>query len=107
MTLSGIDGDPQRAGNPAMRWMMFQFGPAPGIIMQKTGVGILATLIALYGERAIRNRARWLAWVPTSRWGKSWLRQKNRSWIAYLPLYGAAVSQLLAALSWVFMARYY
>ncbi len=107
MTLTGMDGNLQLESNPAMRWTMQEIGPFWGLVAQKTVIGLIVVSIAHYGRQAIRNRSRWLTWIPTSRWGRAWMRRKDRAWIAYLPLYCTAFSQALAALSWLALDLYY
>ncbi len=100
MTLLGTAGDISQEGNPIMRAMMESFGPAEGLILEKAIVGVVCFLIArnLYPE--IKRDAAWIYKVPSTPWARAWYKRGDRAWIAYVPLYGAALSQLLAALSW-------
>ena len=101
MTLTGTAGNLALEGNPIMRWVMQQLGPQTGLLAQKAAVGAIATVIAVYGEWAIKNRQKWIDKVPSTQWARDWMRKKDRSWIAYLPLYVVAVAQCFAAASWV------
>ena len=103
MTLAGIGGDLELEGNPVMRAAMTHFGLEGGLWLEKALVGLVCFLIAKYGEREIKRGADWIWKVPASKWARAWMRRGDRSWIAYLPLYGVAVSQLLAAVSWAFV----
>jgi hypothetical protein len=40
---------------------------------------------------------------PATRRARAWVRSGDRSWVAYGPLYGAALGQLLAAGSWLWL----
>jgi hypothetical protein len=91
-------------GNPVMRATMRWLGLEAGLATQKTAVGGLLTLIAVYGERAIGSRQAWIRRVPSTRWAREWMRRQDRSWIAYIPLYAVAIGQGLAAGSWLMVA---
>ncbi len=100
MTLEGMGGDLELEGNPVMRAVMALFGIEGGIWLEKALVGVICFVIAKYGEREIKRGADWIWKVPSTQWARAWMRRRDRSWIAYLPLYGVAVSQLVAAASW-------
>ncbi len=100
MTLAGLDGNLELEGNPVMRTIMALFGIEGGIWLEKALVGVICFLIAKYGEREIKRGASWIWKVPSTRWARAWMRREDRSWIAYIPLYGVALSQLVAAASW-------
>ena len=104
MTLTGMGGDLDLEGNPVMRATMRWLGLEAGLAAQKAAVGGLLTLIAVYGERAIGDGQQWIRRVPSTRWAREWMRRKDRSWIAYIPLYAVAVGQGLAAGSWLLVA---
>ncbi|MFQ5917941.1 MAG: hypothetical protein ACE5I0_09055 [Candidatus Binatia bacterium] len=103
MTLAGMGGDLELEGNPVMRAVMAQFGLEGGLWFEKALVGAICFVIAKYGEREIKRGAPWIWKVPSTKWARAWMRRGDRSWIAYLPLYGTAASQLLAAASWTFV----
>ena len=105
MTLKGMDGALQLEGNAVMRALMARVGIAPGIWLGKAAVGALCCLIAHYGVPEIKRGAPWIDKVPSTRWARAWMKSGDRSWIAYLPLYGTALFQLMAALSWVAVLR--
>lgn len=100
MTLQGVGADLELEGNPAMRAMMEWLGAGTGLATQKAAIGGSSILIAIVGERAIRNREPWLRWIPASRWVRAWMGRRDRSWIAFIPLYAAAIGQGLAVASW-------
>ncbi|MFQ5990276.1 MAG: DUF5658 family protein, partial [Candidatus Methylomirabilales bacterium] len=100
MTLAGMGGELALEGNPLMRAMMAQFGIEGGLWLEKALVGAICFVIAIYGEREIKRDAAWIWKVTFTKWERGWLRRRDRSWIAYIPLYGAALSQLVAAASW-------
>ncbi len=101
MTLAGMGGNLELEGNPVMRAIMALFGMERGIWLEKALVGVICFVIAKYGEREIKRGAAWIRKVPSTRWARAWMRRQDRSWIAYVPLYGVALSQLVAAASWV------
>lgn len=106
-TLGGTGGNLELEGNPIMRWIMAHFGHAAGLVGQKTVIGAGSAFIAVFGARAIKNREQWIEKVPSTRWARAWMRRKDRSWIAYLPLYIVAAAQGLAAASWVVLGILY
>ena len=83
-----------------MRAIMALFGIEVGIWLEKALVGVICFVIAKYGEREIMRGAPWIWKVPSTQWARAWMRRQDRSWIAYIPLYGVALSQLVAAASW-------
>ncbi len=100
LTLGGVGADLQLEGNPMMRGMMQQLGAEMGLVTQKALIGGGAIAVAVVGERAIRRQEPWIRKIPTTRWVRSWMRRKDRSWIAFIPLYAATIGQVLAAASW-------
>ena len=100
MTLAGMGGDLELEGNPVMRAVMALFGIEGGIWLEKALVGVICFVIAKYGEREIKRGAAWIWKVPSTQLARAWMRRRDRSWIAYVPLYGVALSQLVAAASW-------
>ncbi|MFI5347843.1 MAG: hypothetical protein ACHQ51_15840 [Elusimicrobiota bacterium] len=103
LTVAGTGGAAALEGNPVMRSMMARFGPEAGLWIEKTLVGALCVLIAHYGEREMKRRAPWLDRIPSTKWARDWVKSGDRSWAAYGPLYGAALGQLAAAGSWVWL----
>lgn len=101
MTLRGMGTDLALEGNPFARGLMEQLGPELGLAVQKVAIIGSTILIAAIGERAIRNQEPWIWRIPTTRWVRAWMRKRDRSWIAFIPLYGAIVAQAFAAASWV------
>jgi hypothetical protein len=104
LTLTGMGGALELEGNPLIRATMHRLGLEAGLVTQKAAIGGVLTLVAVFGERAIRNRERWISKIPSTRLARDWMRKKDRSWIAYIPLYAVAIGQGLAAGSWVVVA---
>jgi len=104
LTVAGTGGAPDLEGNPVMRAMMARFGLEGGLWVEKILVGALCLLIAKYGEREMKRRAPWIDKIPSTRWARAWVKSGDRSWVAYAPLYGAALGQLLAAASWIVLS---
>ncbi len=100
MTLQGMQGDLALEGSPLMRETMRAFGPAAGLVIQKFSTLVLTTAVAVLGERAITARRPWVYRLALTRWTKAWMQRKDRQWVAYLPLYLAAMGQVIAAMSW-------
>ena len=100
LTLGGIGADLQLEGNPMMRAMMQQLGADVGLVTQKALIGGGALAIAVVGERAIRRKEPWIWKIPSTRWARSWMCRKDRSWIAFIPLYAATIGQIFAVASW-------
>lgn len=99
-TLAGLGGELSNEGNPVMRAVMARFGLETGLWLAKSLVGIACVLIAFRGEAEIRRKAGWIWRVPMTPWARAWMKSGDRSWIAFIPLYGAAAFQLLAAAGW-------
>jgi hypothetical protein len=106
MTLTGMGGVLELEGNPLIRATMRWLGLEAGLVTQKAAIGGVLTFIAVCGERAIRNQERWISKIPSTRLARNWMRKKDRSWIAYIPLYAVAIGQGFAAGSWVVVAMY-
>jgi hypothetical protein len=104
-TLMGIGGNPALEGNPILRATMQWLGPAPGLVLQKAIIGAVAVGIAKVGEGAIRRGDPWIWRIPMTRWVRRWMRRGDRSWIAFIPLYAAALAQGIACASWLAVAR--
>jgi hypothetical protein len=103
LTLIGTRGDLSLEGNPIIRFTMSYLGPAWGLIVQKFVIGGITIGIAYFGEPSIRRLDPWIWKVPATTWARNWLRKKDRFWIAFIPLYAAALAQALAAVSWVLL----
>ncbi len=99
-TLKGIDGDISLEGNPAIRYMMSNFGIFQGLFLEKALVLLAASLIAIVCFRGIDREADWVYYLAITRLAKNWLKRKKRHWIAFLPLYFVAFSQGVAAAAW-------
>lgn len=104
-TLTGLGGNPALEGNALMWALMERAGIVSGLWLGKAAVGLACFAVALYGAPEIRRKAAWIDKVPSTRWARAWMKSGDRSWIAYLPLYGTALSQLFAAVSWIYLLR--
>ena len=104
-TLKGLGGNLELEGSPVMREMMARFGIVNGLWLEKAAVGLLCFAIAKYGEPEIRRGAAWIEKVPSTRWARAWMKSGDRAWIAYVPLYGTALFQFFAAVSWLVLLR--
>lgn len=100
MTLCGVGADLQLEGNPVIRGLMQQLGARMGLAAEKAVVGGCTILIAVVGERAIQRREPWIWKIPTTPCVRRWMRRKDRSWIAFIPLYAASIGQGFAVASW-------
>jgi hypothetical protein len=101
MTLVGMGGSIRLEGNPVMRAAMAHLGLETGLFLGKALVGVMCFMVAKYGEREIKRGAGWIWRLPATKQTRAWLKSGDRSWLAYTPLYVVALSQFLAAASWV------
>jgi hypothetical protein len=101
LTLAGLGGDLALEGNPVVRAAMAAFGPVSGLFIQKTATGLACLWLAWFLEPEIRRKAGWIDKVPATPWARAWYRRGDRWWLAFLPLYGTALSQIFAAASWL------
>jgi hypothetical protein len=102
-TLNGIDGEIALEGNPVMRYMMISFGVVEGLIIEKIIVFSIALIIALFAFNGIEKRSNWVFYLALTSVTRRWMKRKKRYWVAFVPLYFVAISQGLAALSWVYI----
>jgi hypothetical protein len=101
MTMAGMGNDLALEGNPLLRWAMARFGVEAGLGSEKLLILVLTVVLAGYGERCIRRQDPWIWKVPMTKWVRAWMRRKDRSWIAFIPLYATGLAQILAAASWL------
>lgn len=99
LTWLGTGGDPSLEGNPFVRAAMERFGPW-GLLLAKSLAAGLCLLVAATWEEPIRRRAAWVERLPMLPWTRRWLRGGDRSWVAFVPLYGVALAQLAGAMAW-------
>jgi len=102
-TLKGVSGDITLEGNPVMRYMMFSFGLMGGLIIEKSLVLLISLIVSIVAFIGIEKEADWvyyLAFTPATR---NWMKRKKRYWVAFVPIYFVALSQGLAATSWVLL----
>ena len=101
VTLNGIGEDLDLEGNPILRFTMAHLGFELGLVVQKAATAAVVIWIAVMFGRAFRTQAPWIWKIPASQWARNWMRKKDRSWIALIPLYAAAGGQVLAVASWL------
>jgi hypothetical protein len=100
MTVRGLGGDLALEGNAGLRGLMERIGIVPALVVEKSVVALACLWIAWFVAPEIRRGASWIERVPSTPWARAWMRRGDRSWIAYIPLYGTALLQLFAALLW-------
>ena len=86
-----------------MRALMESFGALSGLVIGKGAIATVAIAISVVWERGIREDRPWLQRIPASRWARRWMQKKDRSWIAFIPLYAAAIAQAFAVVGWVWL----
>jgi hypothetical protein len=106
-TLNGMQGNLSLEGSPIMRTMMTQFGLLPGLIIEKTLVLVTTLIIALITAHGIEKESPWVYLLAITPITKRWMRAKKRRFVAYLPLYLAALAQAAAAFTWLYLITTY
>ncbi len=101
VTLNGIGADLDLEGNPILRFTMGHLGFELGLLVQKTITAGFVIWVAVVLGHAIRTQAPWIWKIPASQWARDWVRRKDRSWIALIPLFAAASGQVFAVASWL------
>ena len=101
LTLHGIGANLELEGNPILRFTMGHLGFELGLLVQKAVTAAATIWIAVVFGRAIRTQAPWIWKIPASQRARDWVRRKDRSWIALIPLFAAAGGQVLAVASWL------
>lgn len=101
LTLRGMRGDLTLEGNPFLRATMARLGPGWGLTLEKAAVGLAFLALAVLLEPEIRRKAAWIDKIPSTPWARAWYKRGDRSWLAWLPLYGTAAFQALGAVSWL------
>jgi len=84
-----------------MRYMMLNFGLLGGLIVGKAFVFIIALILAIIAFIGIEKEADWVFYLALTRLTRNWMKRKKRYWVAFAPIYLVALSQGLAAASWV------
>jgi hypothetical protein len=102
-TLKGISGDISLEGNPVMRYMMLNFGLLGGLIVEKTFVFLIALILAIIAFIGIDKKSNWVYYLALTSLTRNWMKRKRRYWVAFVPLYFVALSQGVAATSWVYL----
>ena len=103
LTLNGVGADLALEGNPIVRALMESFGALSGLVIAKAAIGTAAIAISVIWERAIREDRPWTWKIPASSWARRWMQKKDRSWIAFIPLYAAAIAQAFAVAGWLWL----
>ena len=101
VTLNGIGANLHLEGNPILRFTMEHLGFGMGLVVQKSVTAAVVIWIAVVFGRAIRTQTPWIWKIPASQWARDWMRRKDRSWIALIPLFAASGGQVLAVASWL------
>jgi hypothetical protein len=102
-TLKGINGDISLEGNPIMRYMMLNFGLLGGLIVEKTFVFLIALILAIIAFIGIDKKANWVYYLALTSLTRNWMKRKRRYWVAFVPLYFVAISQGVAATTWIIL----
>lgn len=102
-TLKGISGDVSLEGNPIMRYMMLSFGLLGGLVVEKAFVFLISLILAIITFIGIDKKANWVYYLALTSLTRNWMKRKRRYWVAFVPLYFVALSQGLAASSWVYI----
>ena len=102
-TLKGIRGDVSLEGNPLMRYMMLNFGLQGGLIIEKCLVFLIALMLAIIAFIGIDKKANWVYYLALTPFTRNWMKQKRRYGVAFVPLYFVAISQGVAAGSWIYL----
>jgi hypothetical protein len=101
LTLKGTRGDISLEGNPMIRYMMVAFGLMPGLIIEKTLVLLISLAVLVVALMGIEKEADWVYYLALTRVTRDWMRRKKRYWVTFIPVYFVALSQGLAAISWI------
>jgi len=102
-TLKGINGDAFMEGNPIIRNMMLIFGLSRGLIIVKSFIFIFSLVLSIIAFTGINKKAPWVYYLALTKLTRNWMKHKKRYWVAFIPLYLVALSQGIAALSWVYL----
>ena len=87
--------------------MMQKFGLPGGLFIQKSLILLLGCGLARITYIGIDKESSWVYYLSLTPMTKRWMKQKKRYIVAFLPLYLVALSQGLAALSWIYLILAY
>ena len=102
-TLRGINGEIALEGNPVMRYMMVSFGLMGGLIIEKSLVLLISLIVSIVAFIGIEKKADWVYYLALTRVTRNWMKRKKRYWVAFVPIYFVALSQGVAATSWIIL----
>ena len=102
-TLKGVRGDIAMEGNPIIRYMMVNLGLVGGLVVGKGLVLLLGATVAIISFIGIEKEADWVYYLAFTRVTRNWMKRKKRYWVAFLPIYFVAISQGIAATSWILL----
>ena len=102
-TLKGVSGDITLEGNPVMRFMMCSFGLMGGLIIEKSLVLLISLIVSIVAFIGIEKEADWVYYLALTRATRNWMKRKKRCWVAFVPIYFVALSQGVAATSWIIL----
>jgi len=90
-------------GNPIIRYMMLNFGLLGGLIIIKSFVFLFTLVLAIITFAGIDRKADWVYYLALTKLTRNWMKRKRRYWVAFIPLYFVALSQGIAAFSWIYL----
>jgi len=102
-TLKGVSGDINLEGNPVMRYMMHSFGLQGGLIVEKSLVLLISLIVSIVAFNGIEKEADWVYYLALTRVTRNWMKRTKRYWVAFVPIYFVALSQGIAAMSWIIL----
>jgi hypothetical protein len=105
LTLKGVNGDINLEGNPVIRHMMAAFGIMGGLIIEKGLVLLISLMVLIVALIGIEKEADWVYYLAFTHVTRNWMKRKKRYWVAFLPIYFVALSQGLAAMSWIVLMK--
>ena len=106
-TLEGMQGDLLLEGNPVMRYMMQSFGLIGGLVIQKILILLLAFILAHITFAGIDKESEWVFYLALTPMTKRWMKRRKRYFVAFVPLYFVALSQGIAAATWIYLITVY
>ena len=105
LTMKGINGDVNLEGNPVIRHMLASFGILSGLIIEKALVLMASLTISIVAFTGLEKKADWVYYLAFTHVTRNWMKRKKRYWVAFLPIYFVALSQGLAAMSWIVLMK--
>ncbi len=83
--------------------MILNFGLLGGLIVENALVFLITLILAIITYIGIDKKANWVYYLALTSLTRNWMKRKRRYWVAFVPLYFVALSQGLAASSWVYI----